>query len=182
MRKRKNLKIRYAGFFTAGFMAGALAFRSPAAEAPAVVISEAPEVIISDVPETTAAAEVIEVETIRISDTERDILARLVWSEAENQDMTGKELVACVVLNRVEQDEFPDTITEVVFEPYSFTPVWNGRYDESEEADLTDCYIAVDNVLETRTDDEIVYFCSGGFSKYGTPAYKYGDHYFSTGG
>ena len=44
------------------------------------------------------------------------LLACIVWAEAGNQDTYGKELVADVVLNRVDDQRFPDTIREVIFQ------------------------------------------------------------------
>lgn len=67
--------------------------------------------------------------------TERDIavLERIVEAEAGGEDQDGKLLVANVVLNRVRNDDFPDTVEEVVFQKSNgvtqFSPVANGRYD-----------------------------------------------------
>ena len=52
--------------------------------------------------------------------------------EAGGEDEEGKLLVANVVLNRVASEEFPNTVTEVVFQQDNgttqFSPVRNGRY------------------------------------------------------
>ena len=66
--------------------------------------------------------------------TEEDYinLLRIVEAEASGEDETGKLLVANVVLNRVKDEEFPDTITEVIFQKNNgvtqFSPVSNGRF------------------------------------------------------
>lgn len=61
-----------------------------------------------------------------------EALCRIVEAEAGSEDEEGKLLVANVVLNRVESDNFPDTVTEVVFQSEKgvsqFSPVSNGRY------------------------------------------------------
>lgn len=61
-----------------------------------------------------------------------EALCRIVEAEAGSEDEDGKLLVANVVLNRVESDNFPDTVTEVVFQSEKgvsqFSPVSNGRY------------------------------------------------------
>ena len=72
------------------------------------------------------------------------VLQRIVEAEAGGEDADGKLLVANVVLNRVRDEAFPNTITEVVFQQSKgvtqFSPVANGRYDavtvseESKEA------------------------------------------------
>ena len=78
------------------------------------------------------------------SEAEVSVLERIVEAEAGGEDADGKLLVANVVLNRVRDDAFPDTITEVVFQRTGgvtqFSPVANGRYEavtiseESKEA------------------------------------------------
>jgi hypothetical protein len=42
-----------------------------------------------------------------------------------------------------------------------------------------DDYTAVLMELTNRTDSEILHFTAGDYNACGTPAYQYGDHYFS---
>ena len=58
----------------------------------------------------------------------RRILERIVEAEAGDQSYRGRLLVACVILNRVDSPQFPDTVEKVVFAPGQFSPVSNGRY------------------------------------------------------
>ena len=105
-------------------------------------------------------------------------LVYLVHAEASNQDLTGKKLVADVVLNRVASDEFPDSIHEVIFQQYQFTPIIDGSFDEARrEWDELD-YQAVMSEWTDQVDYEVLYFCSNGYLPYGTPAYQYGSHFF----
>ena len=60
------------------------------------------------------------------TESDYNVLLRIVQAEAGGCDMKGKILVANVILNRVESDEFPDTITDVVYEKRQFSPVSNG--------------------------------------------------------
>ena len=56
-------------------------------------------------------------------------LSKIVHAEAQGESMEGKVAVANVVLNRVADERFPDTIYEVVFDRQygvQFTPVANG--------------------------------------------------------
>jgi len=75
--------------------------------------------------------------------TEQDIdaLMRLVEAEAGGEDATGKLLVANVVLNRVRDVRFPDTIYEVIYQRNSkvtqFSPVASGRIDTVTVSDET---------------------------------------------
>ncbi|MDO4169971.1 MAG: cell wall hydrolase [Lachnospiraceae bacterium] len=67
-----------------------------------------------------------------ISDTDFQVLSRIVEAEATDKDMKSKILVANVILNRWKSGEFPDTIQEVVFQrengAVQFSPTADGRY------------------------------------------------------
>ena len=66
---------------------------------------------------------------VRVTDSDRTILERIVEAEAGNQGYKGKLLVANVVLNRVKSGKFPSTIKGVVFSPGQFSPISDGRYE-----------------------------------------------------
>ena len=72
---------------------------------------------------------------------ELEILQRIVEAEAGNEDEDGKLLVANVVLNRVDSDRFPETVTEVVFQKSKgvtqFSPVASGRINSVEISEET---------------------------------------------
>ncbi len=59
-----------------------------------------------------------------------ETLLRIVEAEAGSEDVTGRLLVANVVLNRVNSEAFPDTVTDVVYQrsggKAQFSPVSNG--------------------------------------------------------
>ena len=61
-------------------------------------------------------------------ESELSILARLVSGEARGEPYIGQVAVAAVVLNRVRSDEFPDTISGVIFQPGAFDAVWDGQF------------------------------------------------------
>lgn len=83
-------------------------------------------------PVTTANTEEHDSTTVHnsFSNEEIDLLARLVRAEAQTEPFEGKVAVACVVLNRVEHPQFPDTIREVIFAPGQFQPVSNGEINK----------------------------------------------------
>lgn len=65
---------------------------------------------------------------------EYNVLLRIVEAEAGGEDITGKMLVANVIMNRVQNGRFPDTVTEVVYQKNAngkaqFSPTVNGRID-----------------------------------------------------
>lgn len=72
-----------------------------------------------------------------------ELIAQLVMAEASNQDLTGKRLVVDVVLNRVDDPRFPNTVEEVIFQPNQFSPIWNGRFEKAGWNITPECYEAV---------------------------------------
>ena len=83
-------------------------------------------------PKTAAALGVSITGTISASlyrESELSLLSRLVNGEARGEPYIGQVAVAAVVLNRVSSDEFPDTISGVIFQPGAFDAVWDGQFD-----------------------------------------------------
>ncbi len=56
-----------------------------------------------------------------ISENDIDLLSRLIEHEAGNQGYNGWVAVGEVVINRVESDLFPDTLSEVIYDHKQFT-------------------------------------------------------------
>ena len=61
-----------------------------------------------------------------LSSTELNLLARCVYSEARGEPYTGQVAVAAVVLNRVRNSSFPNTVSGVIYQPGAFTAVSDG--------------------------------------------------------
>ena len=59
---------------------------------------------------------------------EWDMLAQVVYGEARGEIYDGQVAVAAVVLNRMEADDFPNTMRGVVFQKNAFTCVSDGQY------------------------------------------------------
>lgn len=57
------------------------------------------------------------------------LLAKLVHSEARGESYTGQVAVAAVVLNRVKDSRFPNTIAGVIYQPWAFTAVNDGQFN-----------------------------------------------------
>lgn len=87
---------------------------------------------------------------IKVTQSEYDNLLRIVEAEAGGEDLIGKMLVANVVLNRVKNEKFPDTINEVIFQENNgvaqFSPVSDGRFYSVEISQQT--VEAVNKVLQ----------------------------------
>ena len=87
---------------------------------------------------------------IKVTKEERKLLEQIVAAEAEGEDIIGKILIVNVILNRMADDEFPDTIKGVIYHKvggeYQFSPLESGRFGKVKISDETK--EAVDRALE----------------------------------
>ena len=125
-----------------------------------------------------------------LSDTDYDSLLRIVEAEAGGEDMDGKLLVANVVLNRVNNEKFPDTVTEVIMQKgqgvAQFTPTVDGRFQNVTISEET--YEAVERALYGEDISKgALYFCAREKADSGklkwfdqnlTKLFSYGNHEF----
>ena len=72
------------------------------------------------------------------------MVMKIAMAEAESEGVEGKALVILVVFNRVDDDRFPDNISDVIYQKYQFSPISDGRFD-SVEPDR-ECYEALEMV------------------------------------
>lgn len=107
-----------------------------------------------------------------------ELLAICVEAEAADQGLEGKRMVVDVILNRVDDADWPDDIVGVISQPYHFTSYWDGGMSKVVPSEET--FEAVRMELQERSWPGLYYFTSDGYSKYGTPWRQVGDHYFST--
>ena len=80
---------------------------------------------------TLAGAGTMETETeLAYSENDLYVLSHIISAEAGNCSEEMMIAVGSVVLNRVADDRFPDTIEEVVFQknPLQYSPTENGTY------------------------------------------------------
>ncbi|WP_299089890.1 cell wall hydrolase [uncultured Metabacillus sp.] len=95
-------------------------------------------------------------ETLTLTKKEENLLARLVHAEAKGEPFAGKVAVATVVLNRVEDEQFPDTVKDVIYEENAFEPVQNGSINEPANKEA---HKAVQEALKNEDkNDELLYF------------------------
>ncbi|MCM3784194.1 cell wall hydrolase [Neobacillus mesonae] len=64
-----------------------------------------------------------------INQTSLNQLAKAIHGEARGESFKGQVAVGAVILNRVQSDSFPDSITEVILQPRQFTAVDDGQYN-----------------------------------------------------
>lgn len=109
-----------------------------------------------------------------ISTEDATLIVKTVWLEAGNQPIEGKRLVAAVILNRVESEQFPDTVEGVLSAPGQFATF----HALSKSHPTIEDAIAVQMEINQRSNTEVMFFRT---KRYGTgePLMKVGDHYFS---
>lgn len=117
-------------------------------------------------------------EKISLDVSELEMLARCVEAESGNQSIDVKRAVISVILNRVEDSDWPDSISEVIADPYEFATYWNNRMNEVEPSQST--YDAIQMEMDERSYPGLYYFDMDKFLPYGEPYAKMGDLYFST--
>lgn len=110
---------------------------------------------------------------------EMELISQLVEAEAGNQPYEGKCLVVDVILNRVDSPDWPNTISEVIFQDKQFSVVRNGAFERAAYHMKEDDYSCVVQEMENRTNLDVLYFNnSSSVSGKGTP-FKVGDHWFN---
>ena len=103
-------------------------------------------------------------------------LVMITIAEADGETELGKRYVVDTVLNRVESDEFPNTITDVIFQENAFSGTGD-RWDRCTYNKTTEKLVKEE--LEARTNINVLYFRTLHYPKYDTPLFKEGNHYFS---
>lgn len=149
-----------------------------AAEETAEVREESEDVAVEGQKQETAQ----EVELI-LPVEEYEALCKIVQAEAGNQDAKGKQLIANVVLNRVESEHFPDTVQEVILQDNGgitqFSPTKNGSYHSAEIT--IDTMAAVNRALKGEDlSGGALYFKAGSETSWGglTFLFQHGGHVF----
>ncbi len=113
-----------------------------------------------------------------IAEEDISLIALVTMAEAEGECEKGKRLVIDTILNRMDSEHFPDTVYDVIYQPYQFSSMWNGRVDRCEVRD--DICQLVKEELEVRTNYDVIFFSAGCYSDYGVPMFQVEHHYFSS--
>ena len=111
----------------------------------------------------------------RAQQSERELLASIIFCEAGNQSFTGQVAVGAVVLNRMANTAYPDTMEEVIYQPGQFCPAGSGWLDRVRSTDgytesameAAEAALAGENPI-----GDCLYFDQGGYG------YQIGAHYF----
>ena len=79
-----------------------------------------------------------------VTSTEREMLARLVYREANTESLECQMAIVSVVINRWQDGRWGDTLEDVIYSPYQFTP--SNLLYKTTPTELN--YTAVDLVLQ----------------------------------
>lgn len=114
-----------------------------------------------NVPASTASQTSYTTQSGSYSASDVDLLARLITAEADGQSYIAKVGVGAVVLNRVADSRFPDSISSVIYERsggyYQFTPVENGWINKPASAEARKAAIDALNGYDP-TNGAVYYF------------------------
>lgn len=117
-------------------------------------------------------------EEIRLGDME--LMAQLVEAEAGNQPFKVKCRVVDVLLNRIESDEFPNTVEGVIFQSGQFSVTTNGAWEKAAWNMQESDFAAVAYEIEVHENKDYLYFNnSSKVGGSGTPDHI-GDLWFNT--
>lgn len=95
-------------------------------------------------------------EVINLSDNDLILLSKLVAGEARGESYEGQVAVAAVVINRVLDPRFPDTIEEVIYQKNAFSVVLDGSIKMTPTDSA--CKAAQEALYGTDPTNKAVYF------------------------
>lgn len=143
------------------------------AEEPTIIVDE-PNVIVEEPVEEVVQEDMY---TLPFSEDEIYLMAKVCLAEAEDQSEYGKRLVVSTMLNRLDSGIYGDSIYDVIYAPYQFEVMSNGRIDRVEPDEHT--LNLVKEEVVARSNYDVIYFRMDYYSEYGTPLFVEDDHYFS---
>lgn len=78
------------------------------------------------------------------SDSEINLLARIISAESRGEPYEGQVAVGAVILNRIDHPSFPNTLSGVIFQPSAFSCVNDGQiYEPVSDSSIQAAYDAI---------------------------------------
>ena len=102
-----------------------------------------------------------DISEVTFEESDRHLLANLIYCEAGGEPYAGQLAVGAVVINRVLSSVYPDTVTGVIYQKSQFSPVGSGRLALalSQNKATASCYKAADEAMAGQTNvGNCVYF------------------------
>ena len=122
-----------------------------------------------------AAEEAATAKAAAVAESEKELLAALIYCEAGGEPYEGQIAVGAVVLNRVASGTFPNSITDVIYDSGQFGPAITGKLDRVLASGKTteSCrQAATDALAGVNPVGDALYF---GYGNYGI---QIGGHWF----
>lgn len=141
-----------------------------AAEAAARAVQASAE---AEQPEQGQAAEETEgdntqaaAQEVSVSTSDLDLMAAIIECEAGGESYEGKVGVGAVIMNRIRSGEFPNTLSEVIYQSGQFEPAWTGKLSNVLSRGASEaCYAAAQDVFAgANTIGDRLFFHAGGGS------------------
>lgn len=95
---------------------------------------------------------------ISVTEKEKNMLASVIAHEVGNMSYESKVMLAVLVVNRVKDERFPDTIYEVLHAPKQFEAIHN--YYDKEIPIKKEDMAAVEDALTGKRTHSAVYYCA----------------------
>lgn len=111
--------------------------------------------------QTAANSSWRDISEVSFAESDRYLLANLIYCEAGGEPYEGKLAVGSVVVNRILSSVYPDTMVGVIYQKSQFSPVASGRLELalSSNKATEDCYKAADAAMSGTTNvGNCVYF------------------------
>lgn len=120
-----------------------------------------------------------DISEVQFEESDRYLLANLIYCEAGGEPYEGKVAVGAVVINRMLSRVFPDTMVGVIYARRQFSPVASGRLALAlSRNDATEsCYRAADEAMSGRTNVSDCLFFRTPIDAI-DPRYRIGGHIF----
>lgn len=130
-----------------------------AAEAAARAVQASAE---AEQPEQGQAA----AQEVSVSTSDLDLMAAIIECEAGGESYEGKVGVGAVIMNRIRSGEFPNTLSEVIYQSGQFEPTWTGKLSNVLSRGASEaCYAAAQDVFAgANTIGDRLFFHAGGGS------------------
>lgn len=102
-----------------------------------------------------------DISEVQFEESDRYLLANLIYCEAGGEPYAGQVAVGAVVINRVLSSVYPNTVAGVIYQKYQFSPVGSGRLAlaMANNKATPSCYKAADEAMAGQTNvGNCVYF------------------------
>ena len=118
---------------------------------------------------------------MEISKEEFELLCRTTFCEAGNQDFETQKMVCLTILNRIQSEKFPNTISGAVYDKNAYEVTTWSDFETKEWTEQAE-YAVLSALKENNHPGDMYYFRTEHFHTFGESYLKSDDLYFSLEG